>query len=245
MVVDCPQDRTGPRWPRRHRVPDHNDMCRPGATGALGFTLAATVDLMSPWLSTGQLTHGSFLANTTQVVLRGVTLPLVTALATGFIDLAFWTKSGARATSACGVWLTSPGLALTLALLVQVGLGFTDIAVLSDAVLVGIHVAALGTNEFPDTQPSYELPGSVIGYQPGFGAAYSVQPASADGSTRTDQVVVVAAVKNGFSLIVLEDGALLSTVTSSSPLFNGHPSPAGVNMAYGVGDFIVNRIGFP
>jgi hypothetical protein len=44
---------------------------------------------------------------------------------------------------------------------------------------------------------------------------------------------------------VLEDGTLLPTVTSSSPFFNGHPSPAGVNMAYGVGDFIVNRIKFP
>ena len=115
-----------------------------GATGALGFTLAATIDLMSPWLSNGQLTHESFLANITQVILRGVTVPLVTALATGFIGTAFWAKSGGRATSARGVWLTSPGLALALALVVQVGLGFTDIAALSDAVLIGVHVAALG-----------------------------------------------------------------------------------------------------
>ena len=115
-----------------------------GATGALGFTLAATIDLMSPWLSNGQLTHESFLANITQVILRGVTLPLVTALATGFIGMAFWTKSGGRATSARAPWLTSPGLALALALLVQVGLGFTDIAALSDAVLIGIHLVALG-----------------------------------------------------------------------------------------------------
>jgi hypothetical protein len=57
-----------------------------GATGALGFTLAATVDLMSPWLSGGQFTHESFLADVTQVVLRGVTLPLISALATGFVD---------------------------------------------------------------------------------------------------------------------------------------------------------------
>jgi RNA polymerase subunit RPABC4/transcription elongation factor Spt4 len=115
-----------------------------GATGALGFTLAATIDLMSPWLSNGQLTHQSFLANITQVFLRGVALPLITALATGFIGMAFWTKSGARATSARALWLTSPGLALALALVVQVGLGFTDIAALSDAVLIGIHLAALG-----------------------------------------------------------------------------------------------------
>jgi len=115
-----------------------------GATGALGFTLAATIDLMSPWLSNGQLTHESFLANITQVILRGVTLPLISALATGFIGMAYWAKTGSRATSAKGIWLTSPGLALALAFVVQIGLGFTDIAALSDAVLVGIHLAALG-----------------------------------------------------------------------------------------------------
>jgi hypothetical protein len=456
-----------------------------GATGALGFTLAATIDLMSPWLSTGQLTHQSFLANITQVLLRGVTLPLVSALATGFIGMAVWTTSGTGATSARARWVTSPVLALTVAFVVQIGLGFTDIAALSDAALIGIHLAALavlilamrvgvhyvlmhealhvriggprvcaccahliptmafcpecgvaeravarphrhgaawpqvvgdeapfddraedptdaggdapdaawptvppgapglkigfpgaqesaspshrlrhrtkifimvgglgvltlafviaafaatpgpparchllttcqgppighpglgqgdvgppvvsgilytnaqgfsvryppqasvqttaqsieltydyvdggassleivgGTSAatpqsavehavasaFPNTSPSYVLPDPLIGYQAGYGAAYQVQPASSDGSTKTDQVVVAAAAKNGFTIIVLEDGTLLPTVTSSSPFFNGHPSPAGVNMAYGVGDFIVNRIKFP
>ncbi len=114
-----------------------------GATGALGFTLAATIDLMSPWLSNGQLTHESFLANITQVILRGVTLPLISAMATGYIGATYWGKMGSRATSAQGKWLSLPAVALVLALLVQIGLGFTDIAALSDAVLVGIHLAAL------------------------------------------------------------------------------------------------------
>jgi RNA polymerase subunit RPABC4/transcription elongation factor Spt4 len=116
-----------------------------GATGALGFTLAATIDLMSPWLSDGQLTHGTILANSTQVILRGVTLPLISALATGFIAVAFWAKTGSRPTSAKAAWLTSPLLALGLALIVQVGLGFTDISTLSDATLIAIHLSALGT----------------------------------------------------------------------------------------------------
>jgi RNA polymerase subunit RPABC4/transcription elongation factor Spt4 len=115
-----------------------------GATGALGFTLAATIDLMSPWLSNGQLTHEAFLSNATQVILRGVTLPLISAMATGFIGMAYWTKNGSRPTSARGLWLTSPALALVLALLVQVGLGFTDIAALPDATLILIHVGAFG-----------------------------------------------------------------------------------------------------
>jgi hypothetical protein len=115
-----------------------------GATGALGFTLAATIDLMAPWLSNGQLTHEAFLANMTQVILRGVALPLISAMATGYIGATYWASTGSRSTSAKGAWLTSPVVALTLALLVQVGLGFTDIAALSDAVLVGIHLAGLG-----------------------------------------------------------------------------------------------------
>ena len=116
---------------------------------------------------------------------------------------------------------------------------------LSDGATAESAVASVANQEFPDTQATYELPDPLIGYQPGFGAAFSVQPASADGSTATDQVVVAAAVKNNFAIIVLEEGTLLPTVSSNSPYFNGHPSPAGVNMAYGVGDFIVNRIRFP
>jgi len=115
-----------------------------GATGALGFTLAATIDLMSPWLSNGQLTHDGFLANVTQVILHGVTLPLISAIATGFVGMAYWAKVGGRATSARAKWLTSPVVALIIALVIQIGLGFTDIAALSDAVLIGIHFAALG-----------------------------------------------------------------------------------------------------
>jgi hypothetical protein len=455
-----------------------------GATGALGFTLAATIDLMSPWLSNGQLTHESFLANITQVILRGVTLPLISALATGFVGVAFWGKvGGSRATAARGLWLTSPVVALVLALVIQVGLGFADIAALSDAVLIGIHVAALAvlavamrvglhyvllhealevtigeprvcancshlvpamafcpqcgvaeraisrphrrgatwptingvttqgggeestteeplpegpwpsappgapglkvgfpgahelagpshrlshrakvlvvvaglgvlslalivvalvatpgpppscnpltcqgppighpgeistdaahgapevdgklyrnkqgftvrypsgasvqtnaqgieltydyvdggpssieilgtrskvtaetaveqfvSQEFADTDLAYELPNPLIGYQPGFGDAFNVQPASTAGSTGTDQVVVTAAVHRGFVIVVQVDGALLPRVTSSSPYYDGHPSPAGTNMAYGAGDVIVNGIDFP
>ncbi len=456
-----------------------------GATGALGFTLAATIDLMSPWLSNGELTHGSFLANLTQVVVRGVTLPLISALATGFIGMSYWAKLGARPTAARALWLTSPVTALVVALLIQIGLGFTDLAALSDAVVIGVHVAALavltvamriglhyvllhealevtigpprvcancshlvpamafcpqcgvaeravsrphrqgatwpsgegvgapgpttsgateessvgapwpcalpgapglkvgfpgahevvapphrlshqrkivfllaglgiltlalvivafvatpgpappcnplqcqgppighpgesftkdtshgspvldGTlyrnaqgftvrypagasvqtdsdgielgydytngglstieiegmhangatpqtavedfarDEFPDAQPVYQLPDPLIGYQPGYGEAFDVQPASASGSAGTDQVVVVGAVHDGFAILVEVEGSLLPTVTANSPYFNGHSSPAGTNLAYFDGDFIVNRIGFP
>jgi hypothetical protein len=115
----------------------------------------------------------------------------------------------------------------------------------ADGATAETAVENVAANEFPDSQPTYELPNPWIGYQAAYGSAYDVQPASANGSTQTDQVVVAAAVKDGFVIVVLEEGALLPTVTSSSPFFNGHPSPAGVNMAYGFGDFIVDRITFP
>jgi hypothetical protein len=106
-------------------------------------------------------------------------------------------------------------------------------------------VQTLTGNEFPDAQPAYQLPDALIGYQTAYGEALDVQPASADGSTGTEQVVVLAAVHSGFLIIVQVDGSLLPTVTASSKYFDGHPSPAGTNLAYFDGDFIVNRIGFP
>jgi hypothetical protein len=106
-------------------------------------------------------------------------------------------------------------------------------------------LAGVAQQEFPDTQPAYVLPDPLIGYQPGSGAAFNVQPASSNGSTATDQVVVAAGVQNGFLILVQVVGTLVPTVDSKSPFFNGHPSPAGNNMSYFLGDFIVNRIGFP
>lgn len=108
------------------------------------------------------------------------------------------------------------------------------------------EVASFAASEFPDTQPAYELPDPLIGYQAAFGDAFNVQPASSDGSTATDQVVVTAAMHNGFLILVQVDGTLLPPVTPNTTTYwNGHPSPAGTNMAFFAGDLIDNRIGFP
>jgi hypothetical protein len=115
-----------------------------GATGALGFTLAATVDLMAPWLSNGQLTHQGFLSNLTQVFLRGISLPLVSALTTGLVGASFWLSAGSRSARLGGLWLTSLPFTLSVALLVQIGLGFTDVAALSEPVVIVVHLGAIG-----------------------------------------------------------------------------------------------------
>jgi hypothetical protein len=91
-----------------------------GATGALGFTLAATIDLMAPWLSSGQLTHQGFLSNLTQVFLRGISLPVVSAMTTGLVGAGLWLSPGSRSASLGGLWLTSLPFTLFLALIVAV-----------------------------------------------------------------------------------------------------------------------------
>ena len=67
----------------------------------------------------------------------------------------------------------------------------------ADGATAETAVESVAASNFPDTAPTYELPDPWVGYQPAYGAAYSVQPASADGSTQTDQVVVVAWSRTG------------------------------------------------
>ncbi len=102
------------------------------------------------------------------------------------------------------------------------------------------------SKNFPSAQPVYELPDPLIGYHPAFGEAFNVQPASSDGTTQTARVLVAATSYNGFGIIVVAYGSLLPTVTARSELFNGHPSPANVFLAYFFGaDSLVNSIVFP
>jgi hypothetical protein len=54
----------------------------------------------------------------------------------------------------------------------------------------------------------------------------------------------MAAIVNGFGITVIADGQLLAPVTDTSPFWNGHASPANLNIAYGA-DETVNSIRFP
>jgi hypothetical protein len=108
-------------------------------------------------------------------------------------------------------------------------------------------VAALASGLWgSNAQPVYEMPDPLIGYHPAFGEAFNVTPASSDGSTRTIRALVAAATYNGFSIIVVTDGPLLPAVTSNSPFWNGHASPADLFMAYWYGtDVVLKSIVFP
>jgi len=113
-----------------------------GASGALGFTFAATIVLLRPWLSDGQLLNSPFVNTLAQGVDRGIAWPLISALGTGLVGAGFWATTG-RATAARGRWLASPVLALTLAVVLQCGTALADLAGLPDADLLVVQVAIL------------------------------------------------------------------------------------------------------
>jgi hypothetical protein len=114
-----------------------------GSTGALGFTMASTITLLAPWLSTGQLLHLPITTSLAQAVFRGLTWPLVSAMLTGLVGAAWSTRLGTGPTSARGRWLTSPALALLAALVVQIGLGFAALARLPETVLILTNILAI------------------------------------------------------------------------------------------------------
>lgn len=130
----------------RRRTSESLDGFVMGAAGALGFTAAATIAELSSRLSGGILAHQPFLDVLSQAIIRGMSVPLVAAAATGLFGATIWVKRrelDTAPTSAKGLWLTSPIGALGIALLVQVGLGYTDISRLNQPIVVVVHLGAV------------------------------------------------------------------------------------------------------
>ena len=95
----------------------------------------------------------------------------------------------------------------------------------------------------PNAQLQFLMPQAYVGYWPGYGEAFVTQVPSADGKSATYELMVLAAVHDGFGIAVVASGQLLDRVTPSSSWWDGHPSPAAINVAY-VGDNVVNSIEF-
>lgn len=112
-----------------------------GALGALGFGVAVTFVELSSGVLSGNVFHGSIMTMLAEALLRGLSAPLVGAALTGYIGAALWCRTEGRM-GAGAHWVTSLFVALGVALVLQVGLGFADVAGLTDASLIVVHLAA-------------------------------------------------------------------------------------------------------
>jgi hypothetical protein len=93
-------------------------------------------------------------------------------------------------------------------------------------------------------QLSYVIPGSMIGYQLGFGAAYNFSPNSGNGQAGTDRIIVMASIKNGVAIVAVAAGPLVKFGQGQGQLNVGHPSIADSVVALG-GDPVVNSVNWP
>ncbi|MBV9097876.1 MAG: hypothetical protein JO079_07455 [Frankiaceae bacterium] len=126
---------------RRDRYRESMDGFVFGSASALGFVAAAVITDLAPELRAGARIHGSTADLYVQTVIHGIALPLVAACATGLIGAALWLqrKDG---NAAPGRVFTLWPVALLVALAVQVGLGYADVATPGNAVVVTAHLAA-------------------------------------------------------------------------------------------------------
>lgn len=95
----------------------------------------------------------------------------------------------------------------------------------------------------PNAATRYVLPRAFVGYWSGYGAVYTTQEASSGGPAVTVELIVLAAVHGSRAVTVTAAGRLVG-VGPHSKLYNGHPSPAGVSVAYVTGA-TVNSVTFP
>jgi len=114
-----------------------------------------------------------------------------------------------------------------------------------DSVATPQQIVADEVNQIaPNAQVEFGMPEAYVGYWPGYGEAFQTEVASADGNSATYELVVMAAVHNGFAIVVVASGELLSRVTPGSTWWDGHPSPTAISVAY-LADSTVNSITFP
>jgi hypothetical protein len=85
---------------------------------------------------------------------------------------------------------------------------------------------------FPDTKTAYEIPNTMVGYQPGYGMAADCWPQGATASYSRMRVIVMVAVKNGLALVA---GAVGPYHEFGPDFGSGKPSAANLQLALDMG----------
>jgi hypothetical protein len=88
---------------------------------------------------------------------------------------------------------------------------------------------------FPDAQTAYEIPNTMVGYQPGYGLAADSWPQGANSSYTRTRVMVMVAVKDGLALVASAVGPF----REFGPDFgSGKPSGANLQLALDLGKYV-------
>lgn len=87
----------------------------------------------------------------------------------------------------------------------------------------------------PDFKTAYEIPNTMVGYQPGFGMALDCWPQGANSSYTRMRVLIMVAVKNDLALVA----AALGPYHAFGPDFgSGKPSAANLQIALDMGKYV-------
>lgn len=90
-------------------------------------------------------------------------------------------------------------------------------------------------------QLAYVIPDSMIGYQPGYGAAYNFSPNSGNGTGNVDRVIILASIRNGIAIVAVASGP---KVQFSQSFPNGQLSIADSAVA-AFADPVLNSVLWP
>jgi hypothetical protein len=78
--------------------------------------------------------------------------------------------------------------------------------------------------QYPKAQSDYEIPNTMVGYEPGYGEVDAFTPDNPYATYTQGRLLVMAAVKNGLALVAAAEGPKVKF----TPKDSGHPS--GVNL---------------
>jgi len=88
---------------------------------------------------------------------------------------------------------------------------------------------------FPDTRTAYEIPNTMVGYQPGYGLAADLWPQGAMSNSTRMRVIVMVAVKDDLALIA---GAVGPYRAFGPDFGSGKPSAASLQLALDMGKYV-------
>ncbi|AFM16485.1 hypothetical protein Mycch_1694 [Mycolicibacterium chubuense NBB4] len=95
--------------------------------------------------------------------------------------------------------------------------------------------ADLLADHIPDARTAYEIPNTMVGYQPGYGEVIDYWPQGSSSSFTRMRVIVMVAVKNDLALVASAAGPYHQFGPDFGP---GKPSGANVQLALDMGKYV-------